>query len=70
MRNGEVTSGAQCTVLTPQFKKDRELPERVQQRTTKMLRGLEHLLYEARPRDLGLFSPGEEKAERWSYQCL
>ncbi|GAB0207638.1 mitochondrial enolase superfamily member 1 [Grus japonensis] len=30
----------------PQFKKDRELQERVQQRVTKMIRGLEHLSYE------------------------
>ncbi|GAB0182594.1 mitochondrial enolase superfamily member 1 [Grus japonensis] len=34
----------------PQFKKDRELLERVQQRVTRMTRGLEHLSYE------GLFS--------------
>ncbi|PKU41800.1 hypothetical protein llap_7901 [Limosa lapponica baueri] len=40
----------------PQFKNDRQLLERVQQRTTKMVRGLQHLSYKERLRDLGLFS--------------
>ncbi|GAB0180917.1 hypothetical protein GRJ2_000557000 [Grus japonensis] len=40
----------------PQFKTDRELLGRVQWRAARMMRGLEHLWYEERLRELGLVS--------------
>jgi len=41
---------------SPQHRTDMELLELVQRRTTKMIRGLEHLSCEDRLRELGLFS--------------
>jgi len=41
---------------TPHFKKDEELLERVQWRTTNVIRGQQQLSYEERLRVLGLFS--------------
>ncbi|KAK4810790.1 hypothetical protein QYF61_008762 [Mycteria americana] len=40
----------------PQYKRHMDILEKVQQRATKMIKGLEYLSYEKRLRELGMFS--------------
>ncbi|KAJ7414559.1 hypothetical protein BTVI_40840 [Pitangus sulphuratus] len=48
--------GFLCIGLGSSEQENTELLERVQQGVTKMMKGLEHLSYEERLRELGLFS--------------
>ena len=43
-------------IWSPQYRSDMDLLDCIQRRTAKMIHGMEHLSYEDRPRELGLFN--------------
>lgn len=53
-------------IRVPWYKKDKELPQKVKQRVTGMIRGLEHVSYEETA-GAGPAYPGKEKTERGSH---
>ena len=46
---------------SPQYKRDMDLLERIQGKATKRIHGMEHLSYEDKLRELGLFSLEKRK---------
>ena len=48
---------------SPQYRRDIDLLELIQRKATQMMQGMEHLSYEDRLRELGLF--GLEKRRLW-----
>ena len=66
---GEATFRLLHPVLDSPVQKDRDLLG-VQQRATKMIKGLEYLPYEDRLSDLGSFCLGKKKSKRGFDKCL
>ncbi|KAK4808476.1 hypothetical protein QYF61_005793 [Mycteria americana] len=53
----------QFSFAAKKYKRDMDTLERVQQKATRMMKGLEHLSYEIRLRELGLFSLEKRRLE-------
>ncbi|KAK4823020.1 hypothetical protein QYF61_024822 [Mycteria americana] len=54
----------------PQYKREVDMLESVQQRAMEMIKGLVHLSHEERLRELGLFSLEKRRLRGESYQCI
>ena len=54
----------------PQYKRNMDVLERVHRRTMKMMKGLEHLSYEERQRELGLFSLEKSRLKGILSMCI
>ncbi|KAK4828681.1 hypothetical protein QYF61_000500 [Mycteria americana] len=55
---------------TPQYKRDTDILERVQQRATRMREGLEHLSYVERLRELGCLAWRREGSREGFHECV